>query len=65
MQVEKHEGDKAAELNYMRLWKRASPTPDAIQKQIDELDPTGSLFPDVIGNTIGNLNLKSTNTTKP
>jgi tetratricopeptide (TPR) repeat protein len=63
VQVEKHEGDKAAELNYMRLWKRASPTPEAIQKQIDELDPTGSLFPDVIGNATGNLN--STNTSQP
>lgn len=63
VQVEKHEGDKVAQLNYMRLWKRASPTPEAIQKQIDELDPTGSLSADVIGNATGNLN--STNTSKP
>ena len=45
VQVEKHEGDRAAQLNYMKLWKRASPMPDEIQKQIDELEATNSIKP--------------------
>jgi len=61
LEKQEHNIPKAAE--YLKLLKRVSPNPDDIQKQIDELDPTGSLFPDVIGNATGNLN--QTNSSKP
>jgi hypothetical protein len=37
-QLEKQDGNTAQALQYLRLLKRVSPTPDSIQKQIDELE---------------------------
>jgi tetratricopeptide (TPR) repeat protein len=54
--LEEHAGNKEKALDYLKLLKRASPNPEAIQKQIDKLDPTSSLFPDIMGNAVGNLN---------
>ncbi len=53
LEEQQHNIPKAIE--YFKLLKRVSPNPDAIQKQIDELDPTSSLLLDVIGNTNGNF----------
>ena len=53
--LEEHENNKPKAIEYLKLLKRVSPNPDAIQKQIDKLDPTSALFPDVLGNTAGNL----------
>lgn len=55
VELEKHEGNTAKAVEYLKLLKRVSPSPDAIQKQIDELDPTSSLFPDVIGSSLNQI----------
>jgi len=61
LEEQQHNIPKAIE--YLKLLKRVSPSPDAIQKQIDGLEPAGSLFPEIIGNATGSLN--RTKSSKP
>ena len=61
--LEKQVGHIPKAVEYLKLLKRVSPNPDAIQKQIDELDPTDFLFPDVLGNAVGKFN--QTKSSKP
>lgn len=61
--LERSEDNPAKAIEYFKLLKKISPTPDTIQKQIDELDPIHPLFPNFIEQIAGRLG--QTKTAKP